>query len=110
MSIKQLPPSQRKSYRYLKFRVHSEKKVDTGEIVDAVWKSTLKFLGTKEAAETDFWLLGDKYGEETQEGVIKVRKNKLDELRASLTLVNEVSGEEVFIQVIKTSGSIKSLN
>lgn len=110
MSIKQLPPSQRKSYRYLKFQVHSDQKVDTGEIVNAVWSSTLKFLGTKGAAETDFWLLGDKFNEEKQEGVIKVRRNKLEQLRASLALVNEFSGEEGFIEVINVSGSLKSLN
>lgn len=110
MGIKQLPPSQRKSFRYLKFRIHSDKKIDTGEIVDAVWKSTLKFLGTKGAAETDFWLLGEKFDEEKQEGVIKVRRDKLEELRAAITLVNEFSGEESFIEVTKVSGSLKSLN
>lgn len=110
MGIKQLPPSQRKSYRYLKFRVHSEENVDTGDIVDAVWKSALKFLGTKNVAETDFWLLGNKFNEEKQEGVIKVRRDKLEELRASITLISEFSGEKGFIEVTKVSGSLKSLN
>lgn len=110
MGIKQLPPSQRKSYRYLKFRVHSDKNVDTGEIVDAVWTSVLKFLGSKGAAETDFWLLGDRFDEEKQEGVIKVRRERVEELRASMTLINEFSGEEGFIEVRNVSGSLKSLN
>lgn len=110
MGIKQLPASQRKSYRYLKFKVHSKEIVDTGDIVEAVWNSALKFLGTRGAAETDFWVLGNKFNEENQEGVIKVRRDKVEELRASLTLVSGFSGEEGFIEVTKVSGSLKSLN
>jgi RNase P/RNase MRP subunit POP5 len=109
MGIKQLPPSQRKSYRYLKFRIHSDQKVELGEVVDSVWDSALDLLGSRGVAEADFWILGDKFNVEEQEGVIKVQRNNKADIRAALTLINSFSGKKGFIEVQKVSGSLKNL-
>lgn len=109
MGINQLPPSQRKSYRYMRFEIHSDKTVKIGEVVDAVWSSALKFLGTRGVAEADFWFLGDRFDEKDQKGIIKVERANLDNLRAALALVNGFSDKEGFIEVKKVSGSLKNL-
>lgn len=110
MGIKPLPPSQRKSYRYMKFEIHSNKEVEIGEVVDAIWDSALELLGTQGVAEADFWFLGDKFNKEEQEGIVKVKRENLDDLRAALTLLNTFSDKEGFIEIKKVSGSLKSLN
>lgn len=107
--INRLPPSLREKQRYLEFSIHSEEKVDLGEVVDSVWNSALNYLGEKGCSEANFWVIGNRFDEGRQEGIIRVRREKEDDIRAALTLIKEIGNRKAFIKVEKTSGSIKKL-
>lgn len=107
--LNRLPPALRNKKRYLKFRIHSEETIELGEFVDAVWEKCLSYLGTKETSETDFWVIGNQFDEEKQEGIVKVNREKVDEFRASLTLLDHIDNKKVALEVTKVSGSIKKL-
>lgn len=105
--MKQIPPAIQEDYRYLKFQVNGGKK-DIGEVVDSVWQSGLKYMGSSGMSEADVWIIGNKFDEEEQEGVIKVRRGSEDDLRAALTLSPGFE-DESFLSVEKSSGTLKGL-
>lgn len=107
--LNRLPPALRQRKRYLKFKVYSEEEIALGELVDAVWDKCLNYLGTRETSEADFWVIGNQFNKEKQEGIAKVNREKADEFRASLGLIEKISGEKVVIKVTEVSGSIKKL-
>ncbi|MFB6100016.1 MAG: Rpp14/Pop5 family protein [Candidatus Nanohalobium sp.] len=105
--MKQVPPAIQESQRYLKFKVRGKEK-DIGEIVNAVWDSATKYMGTRGCSEASIWIIGNKFDEEKQEGVIKVNRRKEDDLRAALTL-NPCFEDETFLSVEKVSGTLAGL-
>jgi len=107
--INRLPPSLREKQRYLKFSVHTEEDVDLGEVVNAIWDSALDYLGEQGCSEANLWVIGNRFDEGEQTGTVRVRREKEDDLRAALTLVDQIGGEKGFISVEKVSGSIKKL-
>lgn len=107
--MKHLPPSIREKKRYLKFKIHSEEPVDFGEVVDAVWNSSLNYLGSKRTGEANHWVIKNQFGKEDQKGIIKVEKSCTDDFRAALTFIDEIGGKNGFIEIQRVSGSIKKL-
>lgn len=107
--IKRLPPAIQEEQRYLEFQVRCENRVGLGEVVNTVWDAILGFTGSKGASEMDFWVMGDRFSEEKQKGVVKVNRDSEDELRAALALVDSIGGEKGFIEVTRASGTLKSL-
>ncbi len=107
--MNRLPPSLREKQRYLCFKIHSETPVELGDVVNAVWDSALGFLGSKGCSEADFWIIGNKFDEDTQKGVMRVNTARESDLRAALALINELGGEKGFLEVKKVSGTITSL-
>ncbi len=89
--------------------MHSEKDVEIGDVVNHVWEAVLDHLGTKGASKIGFWVIGNRFDEEEQEGVIRVRKGHEDDLRAALTLADTIRGSRGFIEVTQISGSISGL-
>lgn len=107
--LNQLPPALRQKGRYLRFKIRSEEDVELGELVDTVWDKCLSYLGTKETSEADFWVIGNQFNEDKQVGIAKVNREKVDDFRASLALIEEIGDEKVIINVRKVSGSLKKL-
>ncbi len=107
--MKRLPPSIRQKKRYIRFKIHSERDFDIGEVVDSFWKSIIDHAGAEGASKMDPWIIGTTFDEDKQEGVIKVRRSELDRLRAALTLVNCIEGEDAFVEVVRVSGSLEKV-
>lgn len=107
--MKRLPPAIQEKQRYLSFRVRSEMDAEIGDVVDAVWKASLNYLGSKDSSKADFWVIGNRFDEEKQEGVIKVNRGSGDDLRAAITMIDRIGGEKGFIEVMEVSGTMKSL-
>lgn len=107
--MKPLPPSIREKKRYMKFKVHAEKPVEFGEVVDAIWSSSLNYLGSKRTGEANHWVIKNQFSREEQTGIIKVEKSCLNDFRSALTLIDKIGGEEGFIEIKQVSGSIKNL-
>lgn len=105
--MKRIPPAIQEKQRYLKFRVHGEEK-DLGEVVDAVWSSATKYMGTQGTSKADIRVIGNKFDEEKQAGVIRVHKNRVNDLRAALTL-NPGFEDDSFLSVENVSGTVSGL-
>jgi RNase P/RNase MRP subunit POP5 len=105
--VKQIPPAIQEKKRYLDFEVKGNHK-ELGEIVEAVWSSATKYIGVKGASKADIWIIGNKFDEKEQRGVIKVNRDKEHDLRAALT-INPCFGDEAFLAVENVSGTIKGL-
>ncbi|MFB6116746.1 MAG: Rpp14/Pop5 family protein [Candidatus Nanosalina sp.] len=102
-------PADRKSQRYLKLKIHSEQKIQLSEAVDAFWDAAIEYMGAKDLSDAEPWFIANKFDEENSEGVIRVNRLYEEDLRASLTLIQEIGGEEVFVSIEKVSGSVKNL-
>lgn len=107
--MKQLPPTMREDYRHLEFAVRSGAEKDLGDVVEAVWNASLDYLGTSGTSEADPWIIGNRFSEEEQTGVVKVRKDMVDEFRAALAVAEDVAGEPGFFHVTSVSGSLEGL-
>ncbi|MFB6144270.1 MAG: Rpp14/Pop5 family protein [Candidatus Nanohaloarchaea archaeon] len=106
--MKRLPPAIQEKHRYMEFRLHGES-LELGEVVETVWSATLNYLGEKGSAEADFWVIGNRFNEEKQRGVIKVNRDREDDLRAAITLVEKAGGKEAFFEITGVSGTLKGL-
>jgi len=107
--MKKLQPSMRESTRYLKFKIHSEEKIEISEIVETFWEASCSYMGVKELSDAKPWLIGNKFDEEKQEGVIRVKREYADDIRASLILINKISDEKVMLSVDNVSGNLDNL-
>lgn len=107
--MKTIPPTLRDKHRYIRFRIHSGKQFEFGKVVKTVENASTQLLGDKGAAEADYWIIKNKFDHEKQEGVIKVRREHENNLRAALTLKKDINGSKGFFEVDKVSGSIKNL-
>lgn len=107
--MKDLQPAMRPDTRYMKFRIHSEKKIEISDVVNSFWRISISYMGTKELSKAQPWLIANKFNEEKQEGVIRVNRQHLEDVRASLTLLNSFETVEGFITVEEVSGSISNL-
>ncbi|MFB6200266.1 MAG: Rpp14/Pop5 family protein [Candidatus Nanohaloarchaea archaeon] len=107
--MKQLPPTLRHDYRYIKFEINSEQELEIGEVVDSIWDAALNYMGEKNAGRANIWVIGNQFNQEKQQGVIKVRREYEDDLRAALTLIEKVNSQKCFFQTVKVSGAIKNL-
>ena len=107
--MKDLQPAMRPDTRYLKFRIHSEEKIEISELVDAFWDAAISYLGTKELSQAQPWLIANKFDEQKQEGAIRSNKDHLTDLRAALTLLNSFKDKEGFVTIKKVSVSFSDL-
>jgi RNase P/RNase MRP subunit POP5 len=108
--VKHLPPTLREDYRYLKFRIHSDRSsMELGAVVDAVWRAVLDYTGTRGAADINFWVIGNRYDAESAEGVVRVHRDYVNEFRAAICLLETIDNEDVILEILKSSGSLESL-
>jgi len=105
---KMLPPSLRSHKRYIVFEIISEKPIDYGDFVNAVWESMLEFLGEDQTAESEMWLIQNLYNDKTQRGVIKCRHDFVERIRTSISLIQVIGETRAAIRIIGVTGTIKS--
>ncbi|PSG99328.1 MAG: ribonuclease P protein component 2 [Nanohaloarchaea archaeon SW_7_43_1] len=107
--MKPLPPSIREKKRYLKFKIHAEKDVGFGEVADAIWDTSLNYLGSEKTGKANHWLIKNQFDKDRQTGIIKIRKSFLNNFRSSLAIIDEIGDKNGFIEIQSVSGSIKKL-
>lgn len=100
----------RENTRYLKFRIHSEEKVELSGFVDSFWDSAVDFLGSRTLSKASPWIIANKFDEEKQEGVIRVNREEIDAVRAALTLIQSFKGRNGFVEVVKISGAVRGVS
>lgn len=106
--IKPILPTLREKKRYLAFEIISRKKIKPFSAVSkAIWQSALHYMGEKGAAKAGLWLLMDKYREDTQKGIIRVGNKHVNDLKASLVMLDQIEGDEVIVRSLGVSGILK---
>ncbi|MDY6777860.1 MAG: Rpp14/Pop5 family protein [Candidatus Nanohaloarchaea archaeon] len=106
--LKSLPSSLRDKERYIIFSIEADRAFDLGDVVDAVWKGLLDFLGEKEVAKANPWIMGDLFSRKKQVGGIRVTKDYVSDCRTAIALIDQISGKNVCLHVLGVSGTLKS--
>lgn len=101
-------PSLRSKKRYLAFRVHSDAPVARDEVVKAIWREAVAFLGENDASELEMWVLD--YDEHKKEGFLVCGHKQVEKMKAVLTLVSAINDKRLLIQPLGVSGTVKALN
>lgn len=77
------------------------------DIINSVWASIWKYFGLKEASKVGLWLLDFNFTEGY--GIFRCSHNTKETVMSALTLITEISGNNVVLSPIKTSGTIRSI-
>lgn len=107
--MKDLPPSQRPKTRYVKFKIHSAESFEIGEVVSIIWENATEYMGVEGLSKSDMWIMGEEYESGEGFGVVRVKKSVLDSFISSMLFVDEIDGENCFVEVVSVSGSLKKL-
>lgn len=103
-----MPPSLRIGKRYIIFEVISENHVEYGELANAIWTSMLNFLGELETSESRIWIIKNLYDAKNQKGVIRCKHDRVEYVRAALTLIQMIGEVKAIIRILGVTGTIKS--
>lgn len=104
--IKPLLPSLREKKRYLVFEVISKEQIaSNAKISEAIMQSCHDFMGDLGMARAGIMILPDKY--KGAKGIIRVGHRYVNELRASLALIQKIDNQEVIVRSCGLSGILK---
>jgi ribonuclease P/MRP protein subunit POP5 len=105
--MKKLPSSLREKKRYVAFRIHCDEHLNREEVVRAIWKEMLSFLGENSASELNLWIMD--FDAATKQGFLVCRHTKVGHIQAGLTLISEINNKKACINVLGVSGTINAL-
>lgn len=101
-------PSAREKKRYLVFEISAKDKIDNFDpVYEAIYARCIRYLGELGMSKANIYILKDKWNESLQRGLIRVNNKHTHDLRAALSLVNEVNGQHVNVKTIGLSGILK---
>ena len=105
--MKTISPSLKEKKRYIVFEVISKSKIKAFSSVSrAIKASSLSFAGELGVANMGLQVLPEKYHEEEQMGIIRVSTDTVEELKASLALIQEIDGEPAIVRSVGVSGML----
>ena len=108
IKLKPILPSLREKKRYLVFEVISNEKINNADAVsDAIWRSSLQFIGLLGVAKAGLMVLNNKWNKELQRGIIKVSHKHIDAVKASLLFANKIDGKDVILRSLGISGILR---
>jgi len=106
--LKPLLPSLKEKKRYLAFKVNSEKKLGEFKLVyTSLRQNILGFMGEFLAGKAGVWFLPELWDAKKQIGIVQVNSDHVDHLRTAIALTPEINKQEVLVQTIGVSGTIK---
>ena len=103
-----LPSSLRSKKRYIVFEVISEKPIQYGELVGALWSSSISFLGELGTGKNELWIIQNLYDIKKQKGVIKCRNDAIELVRVCLMLIRIIGETNAIIKILGVTGTIDS--
>ena len=109
--LKILMPTLRKKNRYISFQVISEtgEEFTYSDLESAVWNTILDFLGERGVSKTSVWLLKDRWNQKRQIGILRCNHKSVQEVIASLGLINRLGDNRITFKILKVSGTIKNI-
>lgn len=106
--IKAVLPTLREKKRYLAFEIISESKIsDIKAVSTEMLKAIGSFLGSMQAGKAGLKLIQELWSPERQRGIIKVGHKYVEQLKAALALIKDISGQKVIVRSVGLSGTIK---
>jgi len=112
MKLKILPTHLREKKRYLAFEAVSQQPLKREDVISILWDTSLHLYGVCGTSKFDLWVLkvwdcphSDDY---IIRGIIRCRRESLDEVRAILPVVTRFNGKKVVFFTIGISGTINS--
>ena len=111
INLKTLIPSLREKNRYIAFKIISEKgeEFSYSDLESAIWNTMLDFLGESGVSKTSVWLLKDSWNQKEQTGIIRCNHRSVQDVVASLGLIDRLGDDRITFKVLKISGTIKSI-
>jgi len=106
-NLKILPPTLREKKRYISFKVISEEPVEYSDLESAVWNVMLDFLGEIGVSKTSFWLMKEKWNKNKQMGIIRCNHKSVQDVLATLGLIERLGDNRIIFKISKVSGTIK---
>ena len=106
MKLRPLLPSLREKKRYLAFEGQTEEKVDFEHAKKSIELSMKGFLGDLGMARAGVLFLNDW---KQNRGIMKMNTKYVDEIKASLALVQEVAERKAIIRSIGVSGALEKI-
>jgi ribonuclease P/MRP protein subunit POP5 len=103
-----LPPSMRPKKRYLVFEIITNEKISYMDFINVAWESMLEFLGDLKTSEARVWFIQNLFNAEKKRGVVKVDHACVEDVRASLAMINIIGESKAVIKVLGVTGTIKS--
>ena len=109
--MKVLPLSLREKKRYIAFQVISEEgeEFTYSDLESAIWNTALDFLGEYGVSKTSLWLLKDCWDRKKQIGILRCNHKSVQEVIASLGLIDRLGDNRVTLKILKISGTIKGV-
>jgi ribonuclease P/MRP protein subunit POP5 len=93
--------------RYLAVKIDSVQEIEEKELKNAVWNAIERLFGEYGASKTGFVLIN--YDTDKNYAVLRCTSPMLEEFRASLASLTEISGKPATIHVLGVSGTLKTL-
>ena len=109
--LKILQPTLREKIRYIAFRVISEEgeEFTYSDLESAIWNTLLDFLGEYGVSKTSVWLMKDCWNQEKQIGILRCNHKSVQEIIATLGLIDRLGDNRIMFKVLKVSGTIKNI-
>ena len=101
----------REKKRYIAFQVISEEgeEFTYSDLESAIWNTALDFLGEYGVSKTSLWLLKDCWDRKKQIGILRCNHKSVQEVIASLGLIDRLGDNRVTLKILKISGTIKGV-
>jgi ribonuclease P/MRP protein subunit POP5 len=109
--LKIVKPTLREKERYMAFQIISEEDEEFtySDLESAIWNTMLDFLGEEGMSKTSVWLLKDCWDQKNQIGILKCNNKSVQEVVASLGLIDRLGDNRITFKILKISGTIKSI-
>ena len=91
--MKPIIPSLREKNRYLVYKVRSNEKVSFNGAKSSLENACLKFMGGLGMARAGVMIMNEF---KNNKGIVKVNNKYLNELHASLLLIEQIEGKKIF--------------
>ena len=107
--LKILKPSLRERRRYIAFQVISERgeEFTYSDLESAIWNTLLDFLGEYGVSKTSVWLMKDCWNRKKQIGILRCNHKSVQDIIATLGLIDRLGDNRITFKVLKVSGTIK---
>ena len=113
MRLKVLPPTLRKNNRYLTVDIKVVSPITKDDLVTIVWDACIRFQGELMTSNFNLWVMkffefenGENFHH--YKAIIRCQRDYVEEVRSSLALANNYSGQRISMTTIGLSGTIKS--